>query len=453
MAALATIERHGLGPRLFVLGRRVHEWQAGAFVLAATVALAARGIVEAGALLALLVLGAALVAKDWRDLHPRTRDTAAWRLGLHRVPLPETARELASRVQAAAHIRRLGGGTLDAFALRADVCRRWSTDRRALAAYRVEASTLLVAGEPVGPHDAACTLLSELRSDARRAGLGLGVVGAGEQLAAAAPALGLRQLYLGDEAFIPTGEMPLTGRAVRSLRKAVNRIRRNGYSAEIEAVGALEPATVGELGAVSAAWLAGSPERGFSMAHDRLVDELLPDALVVLARDGTGRVRGFLQFLPVTGRPVVSLAAMRGDRETPNGLMDFLVVEAARLLAQRGIRELSLNFSAFGRWLRDPATAWEALLARVLRIGDRWFQVERLLRFNAKFHPRWEPRYLLYDRARRLPRVALAAMWAEGQLPRLGLRRQRTAAAAHELPAPAAAAPHHELPAPAAAAP
>ena len=29
-----------------------------------------------------------LIAKDWRDIFPRRRDTAAWRLGLHRPPLP-----------------------------------------------------------------------------------------------------------------------------------------------------------------------------------------------------------------------------------------------------------------------------------------------------------------------------------------------------------------------------
>jgi lysyl-tRNA synthetase class 2 len=57
-----------------------------------------------------------------------------------------------------------------------------------------------------------------------------------------------------------------------------------------------------------------------------------------------------------------------------------------------------------------------------LRVGDRWFQLERLLRFNAKFHPRWQPRYLLFAGAAQLPRVALGALWAEGQLPAPRLR-------------------------------
>lgn len=40
---MATVKRRGLGPRPFVLIRRVHEWQGGALVLAATGALARGG--------------------------------------------------------------------------------------------------------------------------------------------------------------------------------------------------------------------------------------------------------------------------------------------------------------------------------------------------------------------------------------------------------------------------
>jgi lysyl-tRNA synthetase class 2 len=129
-------------------------------------------------------------------------------------------------------------------------------------------------------------------------------------------------------------------------------------------------------------------------------------------------VRAFLHFVPVYGRSAVSLAFMRRDRDTPNGVSDFLVVEAARLLGEHGIEELSLNFSAFGRCLREPANPLERAAARVLRVADRWFQLERLMRFNAKFQPRWQPRYLLFAGVTQLPRVTLGALWAEGQLPR-----------------------------------
>jgi lysyl-tRNA synthetase, class II len=336
------------------------------------------------------------------------------------------------RRRAAALVRRHGADTLSAFKLRNDVLRQWSPDGRAMAAYRVEAGTVLVAGDPVGTPEATASVLDAVVAHARRHGLALGVVGASEAFSTAARRVGLRRLYLGDEAILATGAMDLAGGERKSLRKAVHRVERHGYVPELHAVGELDATTIAQLHEVSGRWLAGAPDRGFSMAHDDLVDELLPDALVVLARDSDERVRGFLHFAPVFGRPVVSLGFMRRDRDTPNGLTDFLVVHAARLLGERGITEFSLNFAAFGRWLRAPSNVVERELGRLMRVGDRWFQIERLYRFNAKFGPRWQPRYLLFDRPLALPRVALAALWAEGQLPKpRPPRRRSSAASAH----------------------
>jgi lysyl-tRNA synthetase class 2 len=118
----------------------------------------------------------------------------------------------------------------------------------------------------------------------------------------------------------------------------------------------------------------------------------------------------------------MSLSFMRRDRQAPNGLTEFLVCRAVELFRERGVEELSLNFAAFGRVLARPGGWFDRSLARLVSLGDRYFQIESLYRFNAKFSPRWEPRYLVYQRILGLPRVGLAAMVAEGQLPRLGSR-------------------------------
>ena len=48
--------------------------------------------------------------------------------------------------------------------------------------------------------------------------------------------------------------------------------------------------------------------------------------------------------------------------------------------------------------------------------------MESLLRFNAKFRPRWDPRYLAYERPLGFVRAGFVAMRIEGQLHH-GLRR------------------------------
>ena len=133
--------------------------------------------------------------------------------------------------------------------------------------------------------------------------------------------------------------------------------------------------------------------------------------------------------MPTYGRDAVSLSFMRRDRDTPNGLTEFLIVEAIERLRARGVAEVSLNFAAFARLLREPQRPRSSgRSAACSPLGDTWFQIERLYRFNAKFFPRWEPRYLLYERRLGLPRAGIAALWLEGQLPKPRLRGRDPAA-------------------------
>src|SRR5947208_5431159 len=83
------IEKHGLGPRVFFLGRRWHDWHLGGLILVALGLAVVTGVMRDRFVAGVTVLVAVwLIAKDWRDLTTKRRDTAAWRLGLHRIPPP-----------------------------------------------------------------------------------------------------------------------------------------------------------------------------------------------------------------------------------------------------------------------------------------------------------------------------------------------------------------------------
>jgi lysyl-tRNA synthetase class 2 len=65
--------------------------------------------------------------------------------------------------------------------------------------------------------------------------------------------------------------------------------------------------------------------------------------------------------------------------------------------------------------------AWRS----VLIFMSKWFQIESLYKFNAKFCPVWEPRFFVFPGGRDAPRIAVAALEAEAFLvwPRLEVRR------------------------------
>jgi lysyl-tRNA synthetase, class II len=322
------------------------------------------------------------------------------------------------RLAARELVRRHGADTLAYFKLRRDQHYLFSPDRRAFLGYRVEAGVVLVSGDPVGPETAIPALLRELTLFAETRGLRVAALGVGDRLRPLWEQFGLRSLYLGDEAVVETRAFSLEGRPIRKVRQSVTRLEKQGFVAELHQLADLSDAELAELEDVSRSWRRGQEERGFAMSLDELRREDHGDSLVVLGRDADRRIQGFLHFAPSYGRAAVSLSLMRRERHTPNGLTEFLVARGLELLRERGVEEASLNFAAFARFIHGPRGPAERVVGRVLLIADAFFQVERLYRFNAKFFPRWEPRYLVYEQALALPRIGLAALWAEGQLPK-----------------------------------
>lgn len=334
-----------------------------------------------------------------------------------------------ARVLARELVREHGHDTLAYFKLRADKRYLFTDDRRAFVGYRVESGVLIVSGEPVGPEDALPDLLAKVARFAEQRGLRMAAVGVGAAGKPLFEQLGLHSLYLGDEAIVETGSFSLEGRPIRKVRQSVSRLEKQGYQTSIATVARLEPSVVAEAERVALEWLGDADERGFSMALDADIGSH-EETLLVLARDAAGELRGVLHLVPTYGRAAVSLSMMRRHPDAPNGLTEYMIVKAIEDLRERGVNELSLNFAAFARLLHSPEGVAERLLRRLLQLADSFFQIERLYRFNDKFHPRWEARYLMHEGALNLPRTVLATLWVEGQLPKPPpLRRKRRAQA------------------------
>jgi lysyl-tRNA synthetase, class II len=291
----------------------------------------------------------------------------------------------------------------------------------ALVSYRGVGTVALAAGDPLGPERDWALAIETFRAEAVRQGRVAAALGCGAKAAVGYAHAGLRTIYLGDEAVIELDDFSLDGRPMRIVRQSRNRALRAGITCQVARAGDLDEACRAELRAISTRWRGGAAERGFSMALGRLFDERDDRAILVCGRAADGRALGFLQFVP-WGKDGSSLDVMRREPGTPAILNDFLIAEAALRLPELGVRRMSLNFSFLRAMLEAGAVADAPLTARVgcrvLRRLSGRFQIESLYRFNKKFRPRWAPRYLACEAMEDLPRVALAALRAEGLLAR-----------------------------------
>lgn len=334
----------------------------------------------------------------------------AEQLGLHHTEARNRVRPMCNRAD---------GDTLDPFAMRQDKAYVLSADGSAALAYRYVNGIGLASADPLGNPDAYPEVIRSFidRCDAhgwRPASLGV----RHDRLELWQDA-GLRARYLGDEAILDVESFTLEGRAMRPVRQAANRTKNHGITTEIMREGELSPDLRAALRAMAERHRNGEPERGFSMALDGLLSGRDPQCLVIVARDEHGTAIAFQRYVPCKNGRGLSIDAMRRDAVGPNGVNERMIVDVVLWAQTHGISEVSLNFAVFKGLIEEGADLklFEAAEAWLVRRLNPYFQIESLLTFNAKFAPRWVPRYLVYRSAGDLVATGIAAASAEGFMP------------------------------------
>ncbi|WP_030704372.1 MULTISPECIES: phosphatidylglycerol lysyltransferase domain-containing protein [unclassified Streptomyces] len=322
--------------------------------------------------------------------------------------------------------RHGGRDSLGHFALRRDKAVVFSPSGKAAVCYRVVSGVMLAGGDPIGDVEAWPGAIERFMDEARAHSWTPAVMGCSETGGQVwTRETGLTALELGDEAVVDVADFSLSGRAMRNVRQMVKRIERAGYETRVRRARDIGDTELDRIRRAAADWRGTDTERGFSMALGRIGDPSDADCVIATAHlpgSGTedspyGDLKAVLHFVP-WGRDGMSLELMRRDRSADPGMNELLIVASLQAAGKLGVDRVSLNFamfrSALARGERLGAgpvlRCWRGLLIFL----SRWFQIESLYKFNAKFQPRWEPRFVVFRTNRDLPRIGIAAMRAEG---------------------------------------
>jgi lysyl-tRNA synthetase, class II len=305
------------------------------------------------------------------------------------------------------------------FALRDDKSVIWSPTGKACIGYRVVSGVMLAGGDPLGDPEAWPGAIQAFLDQAARHAWAPAVMGCSELGAEVWCREGdLTALELGDEGVVNVAAFSLSGRPMRNVRQMCSRVARAGYTADVRRVGDVTRAEIDNILQVADSWRGSQTERGFSMALGR-VGAPGDEQCVIATATCDGTLRAVLHFVP-WGTDGLSLDLMRRDRDAQPGLNDFLIVEAIKAAPGLGVKRISLNFAVFRAALErgekigagPVLRAWRSILLFL----SKWFQIESLYKFNAKFNPVWQPRFFVFPTAKDAPRIALAALEAEAFL-------------------------------------
>ena len=151
------------------------------------------------------------------------------------------------------------------------------------------------------------------------------------------------------------------------------------------------------------------------MALDRFGEDSDNETIITIATL-ENQIKGLLYFVP-WARDGISLDRMQRERGTDPGVNELLIVQTTEWARENGINNISLNFAAFRSLFERADKISAGPITRgsrnLIRFFSNFFQVESLYRFNAKFAPEWQTRYLVYPKATDIAKIGWAAIRAE----------------------------------------
>jgi len=225
--------------------------------------------------------------------------------------------------------------------------------------------------------------------------------------------LGFKSLKIGAEAIVDLNTFTMQGKAGRPLRNAVNRMTKLGHRVEFY-MPPLSDELLQELRTVSDEWLQmrhGSEKR-FSLGWFN--ENYLRSCEVAVVRTPTGAVSAFANVVPEYQSNEITIDLMRRRRAIEHGTMEFLFVSLFQHFKQRGYDGFNLGLSPLAGVGEKPTSPRiEKALRYLYEHLNQFYNFKGLHEFKEKFHPRWEPRYLVYPGAAALPAVVVALIRAD----------------------------------------
>ncbi len=308
-------------------------------------------------------------------------------------------------------LNRWGCSTLAFLLLLPDKSYFFSSSGHSVIGYTVVGNIAVALGDPVGPPAEAQEVIEEFRDFCHRHDWYPVFFQVTEEFLPYYAQAGLEKLKIGEEAIIDLATFSLEGGAMKAVRQAVRRAERQGCRVEFHQP-PLDEALLKRLKVISDAWLKSQhgTEKRFALGwFDYHYLRNCPVATVVGA---AGKEIAFANIVPVYQGRVGTIDLMRRLPEAPNGTMELLFVALAEYFREQGMQGFSLGLAPLAG-LGGPGAPLSEKTAHLLyEHFNVFYSFKGLRQFKEKFHPYWEPRYLIYPAPWLLPKAALAVVRA-----------------------------------------
>jgi lysylphosphatidylglycerol synthetase-like protein (DUF2156 family) len=297
----------------------------------------------------------------------------------------------------------------------------FSSSGDSLVAYRVIASVALTLGAPVGPTNRMSEVIKEFSSHCRANGWTPCLYSVPGDVRDAAATLGWEAAQIGQETVLPLDSLSFKGKKFQDIRTALNKAARAGIHAEWINYPTAARSIQSQIQEVCEEWVAqrNMPEMGFTLGGLDELDD--PEVRCLIAVDANLRVHAVTSWLPVYRQGHIigwTLDVMRRRSDGLRSAIEFLIASAASSLREEGYDFISLSGAPLAKLpgtgladqdqLREAPRGLERMLDGLASALEPLYGFRSLLAFKGKFHPRYQPIFVVYPDSAALPGIAQA---------------------------------------------
>ena len=317
------------------------------------------------------------------------------------------------RQQAREIVEHYGRSSLAAFTLLSDKSYFFSPSGRSVIAYVPKGRGAIALGDPIGPIEDRNEVIVSFQQFCQRNDWYPAFYQTLPDDINLYCQLGFKVIKIGVEGIVDLKTFTLQGKAGKNLRTPLNRMTKMGYEVKFYP----PPITddlLRRLKPVSDEWLqmVQGSEKHFSLGW--FDEAYLRESEMAVVHSPQGEIVAFANLLPEYQLNEITNDMMRYRRAIENGMMDFLFISLFQHCKERGYDSFNIGLSVLaGVGDTEESRRLEKVLRYLHQHLSRFYNFQGLHAYKEKFHPRWEPRYLVYPSLTALPDVVVALVRAD----------------------------------------
>ncbi|MDF5722487.1 MAG: phosphatidylglycerol lysyltransferase domain-containing protein [Rhizonema sp. PD37] len=310
-------------------------------------------------------------------------------------------------------VEQYGCSSLAAFTLLSDKNYYFSPTGRSVIAYVPKGRGAIALGDPIGPIEDRQEVIIAFQQFCQRNDWYPAFYQTLPDEIDMYKSLGFKVLNIGKEGVVDLNAFSLQGKAGKNLRTPLNRMTKMGYKVKFYQP-PISHDLLRQLKPVSDEWLqmVQGSEKHFSLGW--FDESYLRECEIAVVHSPDSEIVAFTNLLPEYQLNEITNDLMRYRRAIENGMMDFLFISMFQYYKERGYDSFNIGLSVLaGVGETAESRRLEKVLHYLYKHLERFYNFQGLYAYKDKFHPRWEPRYLVYPSLGALPDIVVALIRAD----------------------------------------